>query len=111
MQRGLAAGFVHWGAIFTQYADGKALPKGVGSRGAHAVIGGNAHDIHGVNVALAQPVSEQGAVRSALESGVGGGVFALAEVGLRRPDGLMHGCAVGLGYAVHRPRIDKIRVL
>lgn len=107
MQRGFAACFVHWGAILTQHSDGKALFKGVGSRGTHAVIGGNAHDIHGVYVALAQPVGEQGAVRSALESGIGGGVFALAEVGLRRPDGLMHGCPVGLGYAVHRPESTK----
>ena len=94
-----------------QYADSKAFLKGVGGRGVNAVIGGNAYDIHCVYAVLAQPVSEQGTVRSALESRIGGGVFALAEVGLRRPDSLMHSCAVGLGYAVHRPRIDKIRVL
>ena len=75
------------------------------------MIGGNAHDVYGIDVVLAQPVSKQGAVSSTLKSGIGGGVFALAEVGLGRPDSLMHGRAVGLGYTVYGPGINKIRTL
>ena len=110
-KRGFAPGDVDRRAIVSQYSDGESLCEGVGSRGSYAMIGGDTHDVDVRNLPCPQPVRERCAVSRALESRVGRSVLALAEVGLRRADRLMHGGTEGLGHAVHRPRIDKVRVL
>ena len=75
------------------------------------MIRGNADDVYRIDSVLAQPIRQQYAVRFTLKAGVRGGVFTLAEICLRRPDRLVHLGAIGIGDAVHRPGIDKIRVL
>src|SRR5690242_12559504 len=77
-----------WGDAGGQAQDDpgpEAVRGGVGGRGADAVVGGDADNVHRVHVVLAQPVRQRDAVVVyALEAAVGGGVGALAEHRLDR---------------------------
>ena len=102
------------GAEVEEEASGEAVRHRVQGRGSDAVVGGEAADVDSLDLVLAQPVGQRGAVVIlALEAGVRRLVLALEEdrVERLRVEVWVERLAVGADLAVHRPRVDVVRFL